>query len=114
MTIIFGAFSALTLFIILTLARYTLADHDFYKKLADSQQLREVELSVNRGTIYGTLDPLRSLDQEHVEHTILATTSVAQDLKIDPGAVCNVDMLQTFLADIVYEHLCVHGVCLRV
>lgn len=47
------------LFILTTLARYTLVDHTFYKNLADRQQLREIELSVNRGTIYATLDPHR-------------------------------------------------------
>ncbi len=45
--------------ILFTLARYTLVDHEFYKTLADRQQLREIELSVNRGTIYATLDPHR-------------------------------------------------------
>jgi cell division protein FtsI/penicillin-binding protein 2 len=50
----------LLLLILATLGRHTLADHDFYKKLADSQQLSAVELSVNRGTIYGLIDPHRS------------------------------------------------------
>lgn len=36
------------LLILVTLGRYTLVDHEFYKKLADRQQLREIELSVNR------------------------------------------------------------------
>lgn len=36
------------LVILITLGRYTLVDHEFYKRLADRQQLREIELSVNR------------------------------------------------------------------
>lgn len=39
---------------------------------------------------------------------ILATTSVAQDLKIDPSGMCQLDLLENFLVDIVYEHLCLH------
>jgi hypothetical protein len=38
----------------------------------------------------------------------LATTSVAKDLKIDPSGTCNIDMLESFLAEVVYEHLCVN------
>lgn len=95
-------------FILITLGRYTLVDHEFYKKLADSQQLREVELSVNRGTIYGTLDPHRTSELSPFQSTILATTSIAKDLKIDPSGTCNVDMMEAFLADVVYEHLCVN------
>jgi cell division protein FtsI/penicillin-binding protein 2 len=59
MGIVIVAGALFVLFIFITLARYTLIDHDFYKKLADRQQLREIELSVNRGTIYATLDPHR-------------------------------------------------------
>lgn len=94
--------------ILITLARYTLADHEFYKKLADSQQLREVELSVNRGTIYGTLDPNRSENSTPFKSTILATTSIAKDLKIDPSRSCNIDQMEDFLSGIVYQHLCVN------
>lgn len=92
--------------IVFTLGRHTLFDHDFYSKLADRQQLREIELSVNRGTIYATLDPQRSGTQNSFNTTILATTSVAKDLKIDPSASCNLDMMESFLSEIVYEHLC--------
>jgi cell division protein FtsI/penicillin-binding protein 2 len=92
--------------ILFTLGRYTLVDHDFYTVLADRQQLREVELSVNRGTIFATLDPLRSGPNDTLQNTILATTSITQDLKVDPSASCNKTLLETFLVDIVYEHLC--------
>ena len=59
-SILIGGMLFIVICIIFTLGRYTLADHEFYKNLADRQQLREVELSVNRGTIYGTIDPHRS------------------------------------------------------
>ena len=94
------------LFIIVTLARYTLVDHEFYKKLADSQQLRDIELSVNRGTIYASIDPHRGDQSNSVNNTVLATTSISKDLKIDPSAECNLDLAETFLRDIVYTHLC--------
>lgn len=97
-----------TLVILITLARYTLVDHEFYKRLADRQQLREIELSVNRGTIYATLDPNRGGGGSALETSILATTSIAKDLKIDPSASCNLDMLESFLTETVYEHLCVN------
>ncbi len=104
---VLSCFVTLLVFILFTLARYTIADHTFYKTLADRQQLREVELSVNRGTIYGTIDPNRSESPNPFQTTILATTSVAKDLKIDPSGMCNIDMMELFLAEIVYEHLCV-------
>jgi len=108
MAVVLSWFFLLTLFIVFTLGKYTLADHTFYKKLADRQQLREIELSVNRGTIYGTIDPQRSTSGNPFETMILATTSIAKDLKIDPSGTCNVDMMEKFLADIVYEHLCLN------
>ena len=104
--LLLGLFFAL--FIIFTLGRYTLVDHAFYKKLADSEQLRKVELSVNRGTIYATLDPNRQGGNTGLENSIVATTSIAKDLKIDPTASCNLDMMESFLADVVYQHLCLN------
>jgi cell division protein FtsI/penicillin-binding protein 2 len=77
------------------LAKYTLVDHEFYKNLADRQQLR-------------TLDPHRiNIDHEFSPSTILATTSIAKDFMIDPSAACNLDLLEPFILDIVYQHLCV-------
>ncbi len=91
--------------IIFTLGRYTIIDHDFYSALADKQQIRNTELAVNRGTIFGTLDPRRTWYDREI-NTIVATTLIAKDLKIDPSALCNLDMLETFLLDITYRHLC--------
>lgn len=85
MVFVLSCFSIILIIVLTTLGRYTLVDHDFYKKLADSQQLREVELSVNRGTIYGVIDPNRSDISSPFQSTILATTSIAKDLKIDPS-----------------------------
>jgi len=31
---------------------------------------------------------------------------IAKDLKIDPSGLCNLDMLESFLLDITYRHLC--------
>jgi len=60
---------------------------------------------VNRGTIFGTLDPRRT-GYEKEMNTIIATTLIAKDLKIDPSGLCNLDMLEAFLLDITYRHLC--------
>ena len=70
--------------IIFTLARYTIIDHTFYLELADKQQIRNTELAVNRGTIFGTLDPRRTGYEREI-NTIVATTLIAKDLKIDPS-----------------------------
>lgn len=91
--------------IIFTLGRYTIIDHGFYVGLADKQQIRNTELAVNRGTIFGTLDPRRTGYEREI-NTIVATTLIAKDLKIDPSGLCNLDMLETFLLDITYRHLC--------
>lgn len=60
---------------------------------------------MNRGTIFGTLDPRRTGYGKEV-NTIIATTLIAKDLKIDPSGLCNLDMLEAFLLDISYRHLC--------
>ncbi len=97
--------SVFILGIILVLAKYTLIDHEFYSELADKQQIRNTELVVNRGTIFATLDPRRSGYEREI-NAIAATTLIAKDLKIDPSALCNLDMLEAFLLDITYRHLC--------
>jgi cell division protein FtsI/penicillin-binding protein 2 len=43
-----------------------------------------------------------------LETSILATTSISKDLKIDPSGSCNLDMMESFLMEIVYEHLCLN------
>lgn len=91
--------------IIFVLAKYTIIDHDFYVQLANKQQIRNTELSVNRGTIFATIDPRRTGYDNEI-NTIVATTLIAKDLKIDPSALCNLDMLESFLLDITYRHLC--------
>lgn len=93
--------------IVATLFTYTFRDHEFYTNLANKQQIREVELSVNRGTIYGSLDPNRVKNPEAYT-PILATTSIVKDLKIDPSGMCNPVLLEQFLSHIVYEHLCLN------
>lgn len=60
---------------------------------------------MNRGTIFGSLDPRRTGYEKEV-NTIIATTMIAKDLKIDPSGPCNLDMLEAFLLDIAYRHLC--------
>lgn len=87
------------------LGKYTIVDHTFYTELADRQQIRNTELAVNRGTIFSTLDPRRTGYDREI-NTIIATTLIAKDLQIDPSALCNLDMLDDFLLDIAYRHLC--------
>lgn len=105
MVLVLAAMALIMIGIIFTLGRYTIIDHDFYTELADNQQIRNTELAVNRGTIFGTLDPRRTGYEREI-NTIVATTLIAKDLKIDPSALCNLDMLETFLLDITYRHLC--------
>lgn len=103
--IVFSCVGVLVGIIIFSLAKYTLFDHTFYKTLADRQQLRTQELSVNRGNIYGGVDPLR-VTSDLGMHPILATTNITQNLSIDPGGLCNLNLLEDFLVDVVYQHLC--------
>lgn len=105
MMIVFWALLLLMIMIIVTLFWYTILDYDFYQNLANRQQIRKVELSVNRGTIYGTIDPVRSSNQK-MYTPILATTSLVKDLKLDPTETCNISQLEEFISQIVYEHLC--------
>lgn len=105
MMLVLGGMVIFVIGIIIILAKYTIIDHDFYVALADKQQIRNTELSVNRGTIFGTLDPRRTGYEREI-NTIVATTLIAKDLKIDPSGLCNLDMLESFLLDITYRHLC--------
>lgn len=105
MILVLGGMAVFCVGIIFTLGKYTIIDHTFYTTLADNQQIRNTELAVNRGTIFGTLDPRRTGYEREI-NTIVATTLIAKDLKIDPSGLCNLDMLESFLLDITYRHLC--------
>ncbi len=91
------AFFWICSFIILnTVFTYTVFNHTFYKTLADSQQLWEVIIPVNRGTIYSSTN----------SGTVLATSVHLYDIAIDPQMVWDKGKLAIFLRDITFKQLC--------
>ncbi len=92
------AFFVLSWFIILfKIFSYTVINYDYYKKLADKQQLWKIVIPVNRGTIYASTNS---------SPTILATSLSLNDLAIDPEVVWDKGRLSIYLKDIVYKQLC--------
>ncbi|MFA5916937.1 MAG: penicillin-binding protein 2 [Candidatus Gracilibacteria bacterium] len=85
------------LIIVFKIFSYTVVNYDYYKKLADKQQLGKIVIPVNRGTIYASTNS---------SPTILATSLSLNDLAIDPEVVGDKGRLSIFLKDIVYKQLC--------
>jgi len=94
---IFGLFFVFFLVIIVKVFTYTILDHDFYKKIADKQQIWEVKVPVTRGSILSA----------NGEGTILATSVNLNDLAIDPTSIGNKAKLVIFLRDLVFREICI-------
>nr|MDD3720282.1 penicillin-binding transpeptidase domain-containing protein [Candidatus Gracilibacteria bacterium] len=94
---VLGFFVLFSLLIISKVFSYTVLNYDYYKKLADKQQLGEIEIPVNRGTIYSSTNG---------SQTVLATSLSLNDLAIDPEVVGDKNRLAIFLRDIVYKQVC--------
>lgn len=95
--IMLAFFVIFSLFIISKVFSYTVLNHDYYKWLADKQQLWQIEIPVNRGTIYSSTN---------WSETVLATSLSLYDLAIDPEVVWDKNRLSIFLRDIVYKQIC--------
>jgi len=74
---IFGLLFFAFIIIIIKVFSYTVLDHDFYKEIADKQQIGEVKIPVTRGSILSA----------NGEGTILATSVSLNDLAIDPTSI---------------------------
>ncbi len=76
--------------------KYTVLDYKFYRGLADKQQIWQVTVPVTRWTIYSWNE----------KETILGTSLNLYDISIDPQSKWDINKLQTFLTDIVYNQYC--------
>jgi stage V sporulation protein D (sporulation-specific penicillin-binding protein) len=93
---VFFAFASFALLIIWTTFKYTVIEHDYYKALADKQQMMTVKNPVSRGTVYSNNDPAG----------VFATSTDLSDLAIDPKGVGSKEKLEAFLTDVVFEDIC--------
>ncbi len=93
-------FVLFTLYIISSSFSYTILNYNFYKTLADKQQIGEIEVPVTRGNIYASsaIDPKQK--------PILATSVELMDIAIDPQMVWDTQKLKDFLTDILYLEMC--------
>ena len=92
-------FCAMAGYLVLVAGNYMLSEGDFYRGLADRQQLSKVEIPVNRGAVFTANDPAG----------ILATSAELADVAVDPQAPGDKEALATFLSDLVYDQLCPEG-----
>lgn len=92
--IIFIIFIFWVIIIISKTFSYTVLNHDFYKSLADKQQIWEVEIPVTRGNLYSS------------NGTIFATSINKNDLAIDPTIDWDLWKLTVYLRDLVFKELC--------
>lgn len=94
--IIAGFFFIFWIIIIWKMFSYTVINYDFYKALADKQQIWEVIVPVTRWKIYSWWD----------NNTILWTSLNLYDLAIDPQMEWDKTQLVYFLQDLVYKQIC--------
>lgn len=94
--IIASFFLLFWLVIIFKIFSYTVLDYDFYKNLADKQQIWKVTVPVTRGSIYSAWD----------NETVLWTSLNLYDLAIDPKMEWDKTQLAYFLQEVVYRQIC--------
>lgn len=94
--LIIAFFTCFWLILIWNMFKYTVINYEFYKWLADNQQIWEVTVPVDRGTILSSSN----------QWTILSTSLNLYDLAIDPTVEGDINKLEDFLRDLVYTELC--------
>ncbi len=92
--IVFLFFFLFFLIIISKVFSYTVLDYEYYKNLADKQQIWKVEIPVTRGNIYTK------------DWSTLATSVSLNDLAIDPMGSWDKSKLVVFLVDVIFMELC--------
>lgn len=80
--------------------KYTVIDHDFYKKKAHEQQTMILQNPVSRGSIYSSEESLRGA---------LSVSTNLGNLAIDPSQLGSREKLLSFLADIIFDEYCTYG-----
>jgi len=93
---IFGFFVFFALANAWTTLSYTVFDYDFYKNLAEKQQLGVVSNPSSRGTIFSSTN----------SGTVFSTSVNLYDIAIDPQMEWDKEKLALFLEDIVYKQNC--------
>lgn len=97
---VMGFFALFFFAIIWETFSYTVLETKFYQNLANKQQVGEVQVPVNRGTIYTA--PNLSSKQE----SVFSTSVDLNDLAIDPQMVWDKVKLQNYLTEILYKEMC--------
>ncbi len=83
----------------ITIFSYTVIQHEYYKKVADSQQKRIMQNPTSRGNILSSSESLGG---------VLAVSTNLGTLAIDPTQSGSRDKLLRFLSDLVFEEFCSH------
>ena len=86
------------LYIIIKIFSYTVLNYDFYKALADKQQIWSTIVPVNRWNILSSWEKTKTL----------ATSLNLYDISIDPQMTWDKSKLSDFLIDLVYRELCLN------
>lgn len=84
------------LYIIWNIFAYTVLSYDFYRWLADKQQISTQKVPVTRGAIYSS----------GKQKSVLATSVNLDDLAIDPQIESDKLKLWKFLVEVVYQQFC--------
>lgn len=84
---------------------YTVLNVDFYKNLADSQQIWKTIVAVNRWTIFSSNSSI-SDNKSWKKSAILWTSINLYNLAIDPTMTWDKAKLWGYLVNIVYKELC--------
>ncbi len=93
---IFGFFVIFFLLIVWKVFSYTVLNYDFYKALADKQQIGEVSIPVTRWSVYSW----------PWDWSVLWTSVNLNNIAIDPMVEGNKVALWIFLNDILYKQMC--------
>ena len=93
--VVFIFFFVAFLIIISKIFSYTVLNYDYYKDLANKQQIWKVEIPVTRWNIYAK------------DGSTFATSVSLNDLAVDPIALWDKSKLTMFLRDIIFMELCV-------
>ncbi len=94
--IIAAFFSVFALIIMWKMFTYTVMNYDFYRSLADKQQIWKVIVPVTRWTVFSSW----------VRETVLWTSLNLYDIAVDPQMKWDKEKLAYFLQDIVYKQIC--------
>jgi stage V sporulation protein D (sporulation-specific penicillin-binding protein) len=91
---------AYTILLLFTSLKYTVINHDFYKKIAYDQQTMVLKNPVSRGSIYSSAESLRGA---------LSVSTNLGNLAIDPSQTWSRDKLLSFLSDVVFDEYCTYN-----